>query len=59
MGLKGGLKRWDQAPKLLQGQTGQIQHLERVGLEVGEASIPHGGGLLSLEAKDIINRNNL
>ena len=58
-GLKGGLKRRDQAPKLIQGQTGQLQYLERAGLEVSESSIPHGGGLLSLEAKDIINRNNL
>jgi hypothetical protein len=37
MGLKCGLKRRDQAPKLIQGQTGQIQHLKRAGLEVGEA----------------------
>ena len=37
MGLKGGLKRRDQAPKFIQGQTGQIQHLERAGLEVGES----------------------
>jgi hypothetical protein len=59
MGLKGGRKRRDHAPQLIQGQTGRIQHLERAGLEVGESSIPPGGGLLSLEAKDIINRNNL
>jgi hypothetical protein len=55
MGLKGGLKRRDQAPKLIQGQTGQIQHLKRAGLEVGESSMPHRGGLLSSEAQDIIN----
>jgi hypothetical protein len=36
-GLKGGLKRRAQAPKLIQGQTVQIQHLTRAGLEVGEA----------------------
>jgi glycosyltransferase involved in cell wall biosynthesis len=36
-GLKGGLKRRAQAPKLIQGQTGQIQRLKRAGLEVGEA----------------------
>jgi hypothetical protein len=59
MGLKGGLNRRDQAPKRIQGQTSQIQHRERAGLEVGASSIPHGGGLLSLEAQDIINRNNL
>ena len=37
MGLKGGLKRRDQAPKLIQGHTGQIQHLQRTGLQVGES----------------------
>jgi hypothetical protein len=58
MGLEGGLKRWDQAPELIQGQTGQIQHLKRAGLKVGEASMPHSCGLLS-EAQDIINRNKL
>jgi len=56
-GLKGRLKRRDHAPKLLQGQTGQIQPLKRAGLEVGESSMPHGSGLLALEAQDIINRN--
>ena len=37
MGLKGGLKRRDHAPKLIQGQTGQIQHLKRAALDVGES----------------------
>jgi hypothetical protein len=37
MSLKCGLKRRDHAPKLIQGQTGQIQHLKRAGLEVGES----------------------
>jgi len=59
LGLQGGLNRRDQAPKRIQGQTGQIQHLERAGLEVDESSIPHGCGLLSLEAQDLINRNKL
>jgi hypothetical protein len=59
MGLKCDLKRRDQALKLIQGQTGQIQHLQRAGLEVGESSMPHSCGLLSLEAHDIINRNKL
>jgi putative transposase len=59
VGVKGGLKRRDQAPTLLQGQTGQIPHLERAGREVDEASIPHRCGLLSLAAQDIINRNKL
>jgi hypothetical protein len=59
LGLKCGLKRRDQAPQRIQGQTGQIQPLERAGLEVDESSIPHSCGLLSLEAQDIINRNKL
>ena len=59
MGLKGGRKRRDQAPTRIQGQTGHLQPLERAALEVGESSMPHGGGLLSLKAKDIINRNKL
>jgi hypothetical protein len=37
MSVKGGLKRRAQAPNLIQGQTGQIQHLKRAGLKVGEA----------------------
>lgn len=36
MGPKRGLKRRDQLPKLIQGQAGQIQHLYRAGLKVGE-----------------------
>ena len=48
MGLKGGLKRRDHAPKLSQGHTGQIQPLQRTGLQVGESYMPPGCGLLSL-----------
>ena len=59
MGLKGGLKSWDEAPKFIQGHTGHIQHLQRTGLQVGESSMPHGGGLLSWEAQLIRNRNEL
>jgi hypothetical protein len=59
LGLKGRLNRRDQGPQLLQGQTGQIQHRKRAGLERGDASMPHGSGLLSLEAQHIINRNKL
>ena len=57
MGLKGGLKRRGQVPKLLQGQTGQIQHLCGAGLKIGEPSRAHGGGLLSLEAQYTIKRD--
>jgi hypothetical protein len=59
LGVKGGLNRRDQASKLIQGQTGQIRHLKRASLEVGESSLPHRCGLLSLEAQEIINRNKL
>jgi hypothetical protein len=59
MGLACGRKRREQVPKRIQGQTGQIQHLERAGLQVGESSMPHGSGLLSSEAQHIINRNEL
>jgi hypothetical protein len=44
-------------PKLLQRETGQIEHLGQTGLEISEPSRSHGGGLLSLEAQDIINRD--
>jgi len=36
MGLERGLKRGEQAPKLFQGETGQIQHLRGAGLDVSE-----------------------
>src|SRR6266850_1689713 len=49
-GLKGGRKRRDEPPTRLQRQTGHIQPLERAALEIGEASMPHGCGLLSVEA---------
>jgi hypothetical protein len=57
MGLVGGLNGWHQVPKLLQRETGQIEHLGQTGLEISEPSRSHGGGLLSLEAQDIINRD--
>jgi hypothetical protein len=36
MGLEGGLKWGDQLPQLVHGETGQIEHLCRAGLEIGE-----------------------
>jgi hypothetical protein len=59
MGLERGLKRGEQAPKLLQGEAGQIQHLRGAGLDVSEPYIPHGCDLLSSEAQYILNRNKL
>lgn len=50
MGLKGSLKGWDQLPQLVHGETGQIEHLCRAGLELDEPSRSHDHGLLSLEA---------
>jgi hypothetical protein len=47
VGLERGLKGGEQWLKLVQGQTGQIQDLRRAGLEIGEPSRAHGGGLLS------------
>ena len=59
MGLEYGLKGWYQRAKLIQRETGQIDHLCRTGLDISEPSRAHGGGLLSLEAQDIINRDEL
>jgi hypothetical protein len=57
MGVVGGLNGGHQLPKLLQRETGQLEHLGHTGLEISEPSRSHGGGLLSLEAQDIINRD--
>jgi hypothetical protein len=59
MGLERALKRREQGPKLLQGETGQLQHRRGAGLDVGEPSIPHGCDLLSSEAQSILNRHKL
>jgi hypothetical protein len=59
MGLKGGLKRRDYRLKLVHRETGQIEHLCRAHLQIGEASSSHSGGLLSSEAQDTINRDEL
>jgi hypothetical protein len=37
MGLEGGLKRGHSLPKLLQRETGQIEHLGRAALKINEA----------------------
>jgi hypothetical protein len=36
MRFKRGLKGWDQALKLIEGETGQIEYLCRAGLKIGE-----------------------
>ena len=36
VGLERSVKGGDHLPKLMQGQTGQIQHLRGAGLEIGE-----------------------
>jgi hypothetical protein len=59
MGLECGLKRRHQLPKLIRGETGQIQDLRRAGLQVGEPSRAHRYGLLSLEAQYPLNRDEL
>ena len=48
MSLEGSLKRQNQRLPLRQCETGHIQHLRRAGLEIGESSRSHGGGLLSV-----------
>jgi hypothetical protein len=50
MGLERHFKRRHQLFKLLHGETGQIEHLGRVVLEIGEPYSSHDAGLLSLEA---------
>jgi hypothetical protein len=42
-----GLERRDQLLKLLDGHAGEIQELQRAGLQVGEPYTSHGSGLLS------------
>jgi len=57
MGLERGLKGRHQRPKLGHGETGQIQDRRRPGLELGEPSSAHGGGLRSSETQHTINRD--
>jgi hypothetical protein len=59
MGLEGGLKPGHELPKLLQRETGQIEPLGRAALKIDEASCAYGGGLRSLEATGITNRDEL
>jgi hypothetical protein len=54
-----GLKGEDQLLQFVHGETGQIQDLRRAGLEIGEPSRAHSCGLLSLEAKYTLNRDEL
>jgi hypothetical protein len=57
VGLERGLKGWDQLPKLVPRETGQIQDLRGAGLQIGKPSTAHGCDLLSLEAQHTINRD--
>jgi hypothetical protein len=47
----------DSCPCLL--ETGQIEHLCLTDLEIGEPSRSHGAGLLSSEAQQSTNRDEL
>src|SRR5262245_8110875 len=59
MRLEGGLEGRDQLLKLVKGQTGEIQELQRAGLYIGKPDTGHLWSLLSREAQYIINRDNL
>lgn len=61
MDLERRLKRRDSRLKLLSRQAGQIQHLCRASLEIGEPSIAHGCGLLIIGGRGyhILNRDEL
>ena len=59
MSGKRDLKGRDSRLKLVPRETGQIPHLRGSGLDVGEPSTAYGGGLLSSEAQDIRNRDEL
>jgi hypothetical protein len=55
-----GLQGRDRSWKLCQrGTTDPIQELRGAGLEIGAPYPPSGGGLLSSEAQDTINRDEL
>jgi len=41
MGLEGGLEGRDQLLKLVEGQTGEIQELQRAGLYIGKPDTGH------------------
>ena len=59
MDLERSVKRRHQLPKLIHGETGPIEHLCGASLEIDEPSRAHGGGFLSSEAQDTINRDEL
>jgi len=59
MGLERGLKGGSHALTLRHGKTGHIEHLCGAGLEIGAPYTAPGGGLLSSEAQDTFNRDEL
>ena len=59
MRLDCGLQGQDPRLQLSHGKTRHIQDLRGAGLESGEPSRAHGHGLLSVEAQDTINRDEL
>ena len=59
MGLERGRKGRHQRLQLLDCQAGQIQPFCRAPLDVGESSSAHGCRLLSSEAQESINRDEL
>jgi len=59
MRLEGGLEGRDEEPKLVEGQTCEIQELRGAVLYIGKPHTGHLWCLLSWEAQYIINRDNL
>jgi hypothetical protein len=57
MRLECRVKRRHQLLKLHYRETGQVEYLSGVGLDVGKPSRAHGSGLLSSEAHATTNRN--
>jgi hypothetical protein len=53
------LEGWDERLKLVEGQAGQIQELQRAVLHVGALYMCHEWCLLCREAPHTINRDNL
>jgi hypothetical protein len=51
MGEERGLKGRHSRPTLVHRETGHIEHFGRAGLQIGDPSRAHGGGLLLLEAQ--------
>jgi hypothetical protein len=59
MRVEGGLTWRDEWLQLVHREPGHIEPLRGVGLEIGETSRAHGRGLLSSEAQDTTNRDEL